>query len=131
MRRLLLKHFLLVRINKMPSLHKKRSAPKKAGRKSHRKSPRNSHRKSPRHVKSGHKRSKSGRRVRGGGGHPTLEKGVAALGYGTVASDLGYYGGQMIGKHLGHEEMGSKIGLGAAGLAGAAYGAMGRNTYSS
>ena len=133
MRRLLLKHFLLVRINKMPSLHKKRSAPKKAGRKSHRKSPRkshrksprNSHRKSPRHVKSGHKRSKSGRRVRGGADLDTNWKYKAATAGRTLASGLvgataGLYGVNTVRGDSGNNQWGEM-----ADNAGAVVGGLG------
>lgn len=126
MRRLLLKHFLLVRINKMPSVHgrKKRSAPRKAGRKSHRKSPRKSHRKSPRHVKSGHKRSKSGRRVRGGADLETNLKYKAATGARTLAyGALGAAAGGM-GMNLGRS--GGKVtDANYADVAGAAVGGLG------
>jgi len=82
----------------MPSVHghKKRSAPKKAGRKSHRKSPRKSHRKSPRHVKSGHKRSKSGRRVRGGG----AEQFVKPVSYAGVSGIAGASAGNWLSRRV-------------------------------
>lgn len=123
MRRLLLKHFLLVRINKMPSVHgrKKRSAPKKAGRKSHRKSPRKSHRKSPRHVKSGHKRSKSGRRVRGGADLDTNLKYKAATGARTLA--YGALGAAAGGFGINAARGGQQIS--PADIAGAAVGGLG------
>ena len=104
----------------MPSLHggKKRKSTrgrKSPGRKVSRKSP---------GRKVSRKSGRKGRRVRGGGAANYVERGAAAVGYGGVAGDLGYNAGGWIGKQIGsgNEAIGSKVGAGLAGLAGAAYG---------
>ena len=104
----------------MPSLHggKKRKSTrgrKSPGRKVSRKSP---------GRKVSRKSGRKSRRVRGGGAANYVERGAAAVGYGGVAGDLGYNAGGWIGQQIDpkYKDVGSRVGAGVAGLAGAAYG---------